>query len=39
MKIKYDRKNKFKAMFDPDTGFYMRSGVLENGKDTGVSIA
>lgn len=36
MKIKYDRKNKFKAMFDPGTGFYMRSGVLENGKDTGV---
>ena len=33
---KIDKKNKFISMFDPDTGFYMRSGVMENGKDTGV---
>ena len=37
MIFKYDKKNKFKAMFNPDTGFYMRTGVLdEDGKDTGV---
>ena len=34
---KTDKKNKFVSMFNTDTGFYMRSGVLdENGKDTGV---
>jgi radical SAM protein with 4Fe4S-binding SPASM domain len=34
---KVDKKNKFVSIFDPNTGFYMRSGVLdENGKDTGV---
>ena len=33
---KIDEKNKFVSMFDPDTGFYMRSGIIENGKDTGV---
>lgn len=34
---KYDRKNRFVSIFDPKTGFYARSGVLdENGKDTGV---
>lgn len=33
---KIDKKNKFISMFNPDTGFYMRSGVIENGKDTGV---
>lgn len=33
---KIDRKNKFVSMFNPDTGFYMRSGIIdENGKDTG----
>lgn len=37
MLIKYDPQNRFFAQFDPDTGFYIRSGVLdENGKDTGV---
>jgi len=37
MIFKHDKKNNFKAIFNPDTGFYMRSGVLdENGKDTGV---
>lgn len=33
---KIDKKNKFVSMFDPNTGFYMRSGVIEDGKDTGV---
>lgn len=32
---KIDRKNKFISAFDPDTGFYMRSGIMEDGKDTG----
>ena len=35
MIFKHDRINSFKALFDPETGFYMRSGVLENGRDTG----
>lgn len=33
---KTDRKNKFISMFNPTTGFYMRSGVIENGVDTGI---
>lgn len=34
---KLDRKNRFVSMFDPKTGFYARSGVIdENGNDTGV---
>lgn len=32
---KIDRKNKFISEFDPKTGFYMRSGIIEDGKDTG----
>lgn len=32
---KIDTKNKFISVFDPDTGAYARSGVIENGKDTG----
>lgn len=32
----FDVKNKFVEIFDSETGFYMRSGVYENGKDTGV---
>ena len=37
MIIKVDKKNRFYSKFDPKTGFYMRSGILdENGKDTGV---
>lgn len=36
MNYKYDEKNKFKSMFDPVTGFYMRTGVIENGVDTNV---
>lgn len=35
--LKIDKKNRFYSVFNPKTGFYMRSGVLdENGKDTGV---
>lgn len=34
---KIDRKNRFMAMFNPDTGFYARSGIIDkDGKDTGV---
>ena len=34
---KVDRKNRFISMFNSETGFYMRTGVIdENGKDTGV---
>jgi len=32
---KADKENKFVSLFDPKTGFYMRSGVIENGVDTG----
>lgn len=36
MIFKYDKVNKFKAMFNSETGYYMRTGVLdENGVDTG----
>ena len=32
-----DKENRFVEMFDSNTGFYMRSGVIdENGNDTGV---
>lgn len=34
---KLDRKNRFVSMFNPKTGFYARSGVIDQeGKDTGV---
>lgn len=34
---KIDRKNKFVSIFNPKTGFYMRSGVIDkNGNDTGI---
>ena len=34
---KVDKVNKFISMFNPMTGFYVRSGVIDkNGKDTGV---
>jgi radical SAM protein with 4Fe4S-binding SPASM domain len=34
---KIDKKNRFMSMFDPQTGFYARTGVIdENGVDTGV---
>lgn len=33
----FDRDNKFYEIFNPSTGFYVRTGVIdENGKDTGV---
>ena len=31
-----DKKNKFLEIFNPNNGFYMRSGVIENNKDTNV---
>ena len=35
--IIYDKKYNFKTAFDTDTGFYVRTGILDdNGKDTGV---
>ena len=37
MKRYIDRKYRFIEMFNPDTGFYARSGIIdESGKDTGV---
>ena len=37
MLLKCDKKNKFVSMFNPKTGFYMRTGIIgEDGKDTGV---
>ena len=33
---KHDKVNNFKAYFDNVTGSYMRTGVLENGVDTGI---
>lgn len=37
MKVVYhDKVHSFKEMFDTATGFYVRSGVIEDGKDTGV---
>ncbi len=34
---KFDKSNRFVSVFNPKTGFYVRTGVLdENGKDTGV---
>ena len=33
---KVDKKHKFVSMFDTKTGFYVRTGVIENGQDTGV---
>ena len=36
MKVYVDTENKFIEKFDANTGFYIRSGVIENGKDTGV---
>jgi len=32
----HDVENSFKEKFNPKTGFYIRSGILTNGKDTGV---
>ena len=37
MAIKFDKKNRFISMFNPRTGFYMRTGIIdEQGNDTGV---
>ena len=33
MKAKIDVKNKFISFFNPNTGEYMRSGIIENGKE------
>lgn len=32
---KFDKKNSFISMFSPCTGFYMRTGIIQNGIDTG----
>ena len=32
-----DQNNKFYELFDSETGLYVRSGVINNGKDTGVN--
>lgn len=32
----FDEKNNFFSMFNPNTGTYVRTGILENGRDTGV---
>lgn len=31
-----DKQNKFREVFSPSTGFYARTGVIKDGKDTGV---
>ena len=31
-----DEENKFAELFNPKTGFYVRSGVIKNGKDTNI---
>jgi radical SAM protein with 4Fe4S-binding SPASM domain len=36
LKTYYDKNNSFKEVFLPSTGLYIRSGILKNGKDTGV---
>jgi hypothetical protein len=36
MLIKVDKANKFVSKFNPKTGLYIRSGIIENGVDTGV---
>lgn len=37
MIVKIDIKNRFISQFNPQTGFYMRSGILDkDGKDTGI---
>lgn len=33
---KYDKENKFKSQFNTENGFYIRTGIIEDGKDTGV---
>ena len=33
---KVDKQNKFISMFNTKTGFYVRTGIIENGKDINV---
>lgn len=34
---KVDKKNKFISIFNNETGFYVRTGIIdEKGKDTGI---
>lgn len=35
MRKRIDKANHFVSVFDENSGFYIRSGVVENGKDTG----
>ena len=34
-RVTYDRTYRFKTLFDTESGLYIRSGILNNGKDTG----
>lgn len=34
MRKYYDKKYSFLEFFDENTGFYLRSGVIKNGKET-----
>lgn len=36
MIVKYDKKYNFISKFNPITGFYMRTGIIKDGKDTGI---
>lgn len=33
---KYDKEYSFKSLFDTETGLYVRTGILNNGEDTGI---
>ena len=36
LKTYHDKTNRFTEIFNDETGFYVRSGIIENGVDTGV---
>ncbi|MCL2320323.1 MAG: SPASM domain-containing protein [Treponema sp.] len=36
MKVYIDKRNKFIEKFDAPSGFYIRSGIIANGEDTGI---
>ena len=36
MRVKKDTKYHFISMFDSDTGFYFRTGIIKDGKDSGI---
>jgi radical SAM protein with 4Fe4S-binding SPASM domain len=36
MITRVDKENKFVSMFNTETGFYVRTGIIDNGKDTGI---